>query len=406
MPDGTDDPTLSPEDLSRFEERVRSVLEAAWVDLGPAADGTPRGYTAPHPEVYPWLWSWDSCFHALVWARLGRPDRALIELAEVFAHQGPDGFVPHMGYQRRPGHHAAFWGRPASSCITQPPIFGHTVAELARRGIEVPERLVEASRAGVLFLLRHRRRDPSGLVRVVHPWETGCDDSPRWDDLCPGGFDRERWRTVKGDLVATVEFAPTGSPVDNPACPVAPAGFNALVAHAAAELATVTGDDELAAGAREVADALDARFDPGLATWVDAGVTERGSGRVRTVDALCGVLVTGDARARSAVTAVLLDPAAHASPHGPTGVHRAEPAYSSTAYWRGPVWPQLAYLLRAGLGGGPGGGEVAASTVRGARRSGLAEYWEPDTGRGLGAVPQSWSGLAVVLADALVDGTA
>jgi len=60
-------------------------------------------------------------------------------------------------------------------------------------------------------------------------------------------------------------------------------------------------------------------------------------------------------------------------------------------YWRGPVWPQLAYLLwRAGA-------PIGASTVAGALRSGLAEYWNPDDGTGLGAIPQSWTGLALLM---------
>jgi hypothetical protein len=41
---------------------------------------------------------------------------------------------------------------------------------------------------------------------------------------------------------------------------------------------------------------------------------------------------------------------------------------------------------------------IATSTVAGAARSGLAEYWHPDTGEGLGAVPQSWTGLALLMA--------
>jgi GH15 family glucan-1,4-alpha-glucosidase len=36
--------------------------------------------------------------------------------------------------------------------------------------------------------------------------------------------------------------------------------------------------------------------------------------------------------------------------------------------------------------------------LRGAHTSGFAEYWHPDTGAGLGAVPQSWAGLAAVVA--------
>ena len=87
-------------------------------------------------------------------------------------------------------------------------------------------------------------------------------------------------------------------------------------------------------------------------------------------------------------------------PAGPTGVHRGEPSFHPDAYWRGPVWPQLAYLMV--LAADPHSPEVAAdlsrTTVAGAWASGLAEYWNSDTGTGLGAVPQSWTGLALLLA--------
>ncbi|MEE1564332.1 MAG: hypothetical protein V1249_05055, partial [Acidimicrobiales bacterium] len=43
--------------------------------------------------------------------------------------------------------------------------------------------------------------------------------------------------------------------------------------------------------------------------------------------------------------------------------------------------------------------QLAAATVAGAWASGLAEYWHPDTGAGLGATPQSWTGLALLLAE-------
>src|SRR5206468_925070 len=83
-----------------------------------------------------------------------------------------------------------------------------------------------------------------------------------------------------------------------------------------------------------------------------------------------------------------------ASEFGPRGVHPDEPSYDARRYWRGPVWPQLAYLVwRAGA-------RVGDATRAGAHRSGLAEYWDPDDGTGLGAVPQSWAGLAILMDDA------
>jgi hypothetical protein len=257
----------------------------------------------------------------------------------------------------------------------------------------VPAEVEARARAGLEFLLRRRRRSAEGLVQLAHPWETGCDDSPRWDDVCGGErFELTRWYDRKGELVASVELDSAGAPIGNRELTVASAGFNALVAFNAAEL----GID-----ASDIVDALDERWSADLGTWVDAGDTANGSGRARTVDGLLGVLVTNDGDKRAEAFEALTSPDAHGAAYGPTGVHRAEPSFAPDVYWRGPTWPQLSYLLWVAA---CRSNEVelaavlAGATVAGASRSGLAEYWHPDTGEGLGAIPQSWTGLALVIA--------
>ena len=351
-------------------DRVRAVLEAHWREVGGF------GFTVPNATVYPWQWLWDSCFHAVIWAELGEGERAVRELQSLFAHQDDDGFVPHVIHHGDPEYHADFWGRPGTSSITQPPMYGHALAELDRRGVGVPDELRERAVAGIRFLLDRRARTDDGLVTVVHPWETGADNSPRWDDWCPGGFDVARWKQVKGELMTTIERTPGGAPVANSALPVGPAGFNALVAFNARALGLEV--DELVT-------ALDRRWEDSFGTWVDGP----GSGAVRTVDALLPTLLG----LRAEASAQLTDAGAFGGPFGPSGVHRAEPVFDPQAYWRGPSWPQLDYLLWVA------GADVAATTVAGSERSGLAEYWDPDTGRGLGAIPQSWTGLALVMAN-------
>lgn len=390
-------PTLPPGPPRGAElvESARSVLSAHWQE---AAGG---GYTVPNGAVYPFQWLWDSCFHAVVWAELGEPDRAVAELTHLFRTQGPDGFVPHVDYEARPQHHGDFWGRPGSSSITQPPMYGHALAELGRRGVEVPGELVQRARAGLGFLLRDRARlAGSGLVTLVHPWESGADDSPRWDDWCPDGFEPARWYQVKGDLLGTVVRSPAGAPLANPAFEVAPAGFNALLAFNAFELADLSGDDQLRVEAVELAEALARRWDPDLRTWTDAGGPGR-SGSVRTLDGLLPALVD-PAHAAEAVTEAL-DDAAFGGRFGPAAVHRAEPSFDPRRYWRGPAWPQLSYLTwvaarRRGLAAEAD--ELARRLVAGAWSSGWAEYWEPDTGEGLGAAPQSWATVALLVGQA------
>jgi len=378
---------------SKLRQEVRAALEAAWVPS--------EGYTAPNTDVYPWMWLWDSCFHALVWAELGQIDRAFAEL-DVAMTPDRSGFVPHMSYALDPERPVELWGRRGASSITQPPMFGHALARLPKPWPNSLATADETATRAIRFLLDHRSRT-EGLIEVVHPWETGCDDSPRWDDLCPGdGFDIDRWRAHKVHLLESVHRGPSGEPLHNPDFAVGSVGFNALVAFNALEIQSLTGDDRLTESIDDLIAAIDARFDPEHRTWVDAGPTAQGSGAARTADGLLPLLVTRDEAARRMVVEELLDEDAYASAFGPRGVHAREPTYAAATYWRGPVWPQLAYLLWVALerGGHRDAAEVVrTTTVAGAIESGLAEYWNGDTGQGLGAIPQSWTGLALLMAN-------
>jgi hypothetical protein len=374
---------------TELTSRVRAALDAAWTGR----------YAVPSPATYPSQFLWDSCFHAVVWAALG-DDRAAVELGSVFRFQSPAGFVPHVAYDADPGVLAGFWGREGCSSLTQPPMYGHACAELARRGFDVPAEVVERSAAGLRFLLDRRAR-VDGLVAACHPWETGADHSPRWDDWCPGGFDPARWYDRKGELLASVERSAAGDPLANPAFVVAPAGFNALVAFNAMELGELAGDDRLAAGGAEVAGAVEEQWDEEAVTWRDAGPRSSGSGRVRVLDGLLPALVSRRPDRVAAALAAALDDRRYGGACGPAGVHRDEPAFAARTYWRGPAWPPLTYLLWLAArraGDGDAAGRLAAMAGSGAVASGLAEYWDADDGTGLGAVPQSWAGLAVAMA--------
>ena len=113
---------------TRLQQRALDILEAHWrPDVG---------YCVPNPAVYPHQWLWDSAFHAVAWARLGDP-RGVVELSSLFDGRLECGMVPHMRYG--PTRPAAWLGPlEATSSITQPPMFGHAIAELVRSGFEVP----------------------------------------------------------------------------------------------------------------------------------------------------------------------------------------------------------------------------------------------------------------------------
>ncbi len=386
-------------------ESAREVLRAHWRE---------PGFTCPNAGTYPWLWLWDSCFHAIVWAELGEVDRALSELHQVLAGQDRSGFVPHMRYLDGTRRFDGFWGRttsgsqPSTSSITQPPVYALAVADLAARGVDVPAEIIERAADGLRFLLTRRRRSPAGLIEIVHPWESGCDHSPRWDDLfVPGDpgrdrFDGELWFRRKSELLSTIQRDRHGAPVANDEFPVGSVAFSAIVAHGARLLAPIAADPVLADLADELSRSLAQRWDPERRTFVDDGPSESGSGRVRTSEALLPALVATDESIVRAVAAELTDPAAFGGRFGPSQVHRGEVTFRRDSYWRGPSWPQIDHLLILALAGSefPAGVLAAAELARacraGALVSGWAEYWDPDDGHGGGAVPQSWSTLAIL----------
>jgi glycogen debranching enzyme len=205
---------------------------------------------------------------------------------------------------------------------------------------------------------------------------------------------------VKGVLLEAVERAPGFVPIGNPSFVAAPVGFNALLAWNARELAGITGADDLRAVADGLADALEARWDGDLVTWVDAGMHAEGSGRVRTADALLPLLVERRVEVVAAAATALGDPAGLGAPYGPRGVDCREPAFTPGTYWRGPAWPQLTYLLwrAAAIHGHDAlATDLGRALVEGARRSGFAEAWDADDATPHGAVPQSWATLALLV---------
>ncbi len=150
-----------------------------------------HGYTAPNADVYPWQWLWDSCFHALIWHELGESERALTEVRAALADPHPTGFVPHMRYTGRPEASVDFWGRRGASSITQPPMYGHALAQLDRAGVEVDDRLVASARDGLEFLLV-APPPPRRSARVVPSVGVGRRRQSAVGCLVPGRSIRRR----------------------------------------------------------------------------------------------------------------------------------------------------------------------------------------------------------------------
>ena len=115
--------------------------------------GTPSSAaTVPNAAVYPHRWLWDSCFHVIAWAALGRPE-AEIELQSLMASRLPTvigrGFVPHMVYadEWRNGGGIDRGVLRGMSSFTQPPVYAMALTAVLAAGSE-PAPVACAGRGG------------------------------------------------------------------------------------------------------------------------------------------------------------------------------------------------------------------------------------------------------------------
>ncbi len=371
----------------------RRVLEAAWVP--------DMGYCVPNRRTYPHLWLWDSCFHSLGWMGQGDP-RCLEELAAVFFAQSESGFVPHMRYLHQPSYRSG--PRRDASSLTQPPVYGLVLERLHAAGWELPDELIGSAMTGISYLWSHRRTD-DGLLAIFHPWESGADDSPRWDAwMGTSSWSQSRFSAIDRQLLRRTHFDSEEAACGSSAFVSCPAGFNCISAYTVGCLARLTGEHT----PRRIAEQLSAAIDRSLwnedeGLWDDLAKVGPGSSQaIPTLDGVLGALVTEDERRAMRALDQVLDPDRFGSTYGVRYLPPKHPAYEPDAYWRGPAWPQMNYLVwlaahrwnRLDVARA-----VQSASWRGVESSSLAEYWNPDTGAGRGAIPQTWATIVTAMTD-------
>jgi hypothetical protein len=377
------------------------LLESNWDEA--------LGYCRPHPVKYPHLWLWDSCFHSIAWAAFG-DGRALIELSAVFKEQFENGFLPHMIYA---GPTIRRGPLDKMSSFTQPPVYGQSLAAVwslreSQAGRHLTkQQLLQAAEKGLDYLWQYRRLD-NGLLYIVHPWESGADHSPRWDDwiAAPGKqlpeYDRKRWESYDDLFVEAAWYKSEGDAQESELFKVAPAAFNAIAAHAAAELYELTKDEKWRRRSTELGDAMDQiLWDDSSELFADHPVIGGGaSSRIPTLDGVLGALATNSESRASKVLDQLTDPSRFAAPYGPRYLPVDHERYQPDKYWRGPAWPQLNYLLFLACrrwGDDKLATQLADVTCRGVRSADFSEFWNPETGQALAPGRQTWSSIVVAM---------
>lgn len=429
---------------------LRPVDELAAEAIG-VLRGNDRGtWTRPSPRLYPHQWSWDAAFVAIGWAHFA-PRRAVTELRSLFRGQWSNGMVPQIVFDRtvalgayEPRH--TTWAtaglcppRVPTSGICQPPVHAIALARvraIAERRDDGAVRDVDAAIAELYPRLAawhrwlHTARDPegTGLVTVFHPWESGLDNSPRWDDALAAVPIDEQTAGTRPDLVHVTDAAQrptddeyrryhalvreladvrydTARAHERHPFRMADVLFTAVLAaadEALAALAVLAGHPAAADAHRSDAQlcrrGLDACWDPARCACLDRDLV---ADRWIAADTIAGFapLVAGcDADRAEALVDRLIGPS-YAGARGlrwavPPTTAVDDPAFDPRSYWRGPTWPVITWLLWWALD--RDGQRSRAEALRHAaiaqlRDSGCSEYSDPLTGEPLGSHAQSWT---------------
>jgi glycogen debranching enzyme len=396
--------------------------------------------TLPSRSQYPHQWSWDSAFIAIGLAEVSQ-ERAQHELLALLGAQWGDGRLPHIVYNDAteatyfPG--PAFWasrgvpGAPAAvstSGIVQPPVHARAALTVFTQATDVTSAWSFLAEAYPKLAAQHRhlvgRRDVGGggLASIVHPWESGMDNSPAWDPFLAGltrsrPFTREDQRHVPAaerpsdaDYSAYVALAEHYRDLgyddrrlaaEHPFTVEDPL-FNAILLDGElclAEIARHLGHDPSPhrTAAKAIHHALLARlWDDDLGTFVARDARTATRSRTATIAGFAPLLDPWlPASVRDRLIALLLSPGFLGGGHHPVPTtDLRSPAFDRRRYWRGPTWVNTNWLVW--LGTSRAGRPDVASTVRDAtlallERSGFREYFDPLDGTGRGAHDFSWS---------------
>lgn len=152
-------------------------------------------WTQPAVDMYANQWLWDSCFVAIGLSHY-KPQRAIKELRSLLAGQWQNGMVPHQIFHNEHSYRngARVWRSEvsplspptvATSGITQPPLLAEAVWRIGQQLKEpARKRLFHEFYPKLLayhtWLYTERNPHKEGLVILLHPWETGMDDTPPW----------------------------------------------------------------------------------------------------------------------------------------------------------------------------------------------------------------------------------
>ncbi|HJQ08588.1 MAG TPA: trehalase family glycosidase [Candidatus Saccharimonadales bacterium] len=406
-------------------------------------------YTVP-AEPYPHQWLWDSCFIA-IGQRHYDVERAKMEILSLLRGQWSNGMVPNMIFSRgrQYRHDQNIWrswvspyapDKAKTSGITQPPMLAEAIVRVGEK-LPLTERRSWYRQVWPNLLAYHewlyRERDPhgEGLVLLIHPWETGLDNTPPWmselqNHLLPGWVrvvQKTKLDTIIGWFRRDTRVAPQGQRLttiealalfdaqrrlrrkaydindilDHSLFAIEDLAFNCIFIRANAHLLQIAKSiradvpSELVKRMELSAKVFDDLWDPYTEMYYPRDFVTHRLLKEPSVASLLPLYAGCISEERAALVVKMLENEHLFGPPYPVpSAPPNSPWFDPNRYWQGPTWFNINWLIIDGLeryGYKHHAAALAESTLELAERHGFYEYFNPLTGEPLGAPTFSWT---------------
>ncbi|HUD03175.1 MAG TPA: trehalase family glycosidase [Patescibacteria group bacterium] len=371
-------------------------------------------YTLPSPDSYPYQWLWDSCFHSIILSHFDIP-AAKAEMLSLTHYQFSNGMLPHMIYWPNSNSNSfprIRWGRRHTSSITQPPMLAYAVWQIhcLAPDPEFLRSMLATINRFHHYLLKYRDPRNHHLVGLIHPDESGEDNSPRFDSALAmisrqnidENFDH---RKVLIKNFRNYHFA-IKNRMDRRHW-VRDVPFNAILVRnlrAQASIAEVLGLHDQAKWARAQAEAVKNAMRKIMMD--DQGVMYSTMGRmyqpikIKTwaiFSPLFANLLT-ESEADNLVHKYLENEFEFATHYTVPTVALNESSFNPGGFWRGPIWMATNWFIVKGLqdyGYNSQAQKIIDQSLELLKISGFREQFNPLTGEGYGAHDFTWGCLVM-----------
>lgn len=407
-------------------------------------------WIVPAAHLYPHQWLWDSCFVA-IGLRHADIDRAQTELISLLRGQWSNGMLPNIIFDENNLHGRdrdlwRSWVNPyspdnvATSGITQPPMLAEAVVRVGQK-LKMPDRRSWYKRMYPALLAYHQwlyaDRDPhgEGLVLLIHPYESGLDDSPPWLselrkhnmpmwinaverlklDWVAKLFRSDTRHINSGQRMTNIEAMAywsalrrlrrkaynTEALLSRSLFAVEDLAFNCILIRANKHLSDIAFlikeevPESLTAHMGRTQTALEGLWDEGTGQYYSRSFVSHKLIEEPTIATLLPLYAGSISKERAERLAELLKRQRMFSPKWPVPTVPVNSTdFDASRYWRGPTWINTNWLIIDGLeryGFKEEAKALREKSVELVAKSGFSEYFNPLNGQPLGSSSFSWT---------------